>query len=226
VKRIFTTFFTLNALFLAVGSATTIVDADCCANGTMINTYFPGVTLSVSTRYGGDHNVYVFTTPVNSTSPNVFGHNLGGVPPPPRADWFFYDGGPVLRADFGVPVSFVSLDFIQNTRWEGDPDTDVGDLELYTAGGTLLKSLSTSVLSFGAIETLSWNSFSPNIAYILAGGSRSTGDDIFVDHLVYRTSAIPEPTTIGLVALGLAGIALGRRHSFAGRRRISRRTGP
>ena len=52
-----------------------------------------------------------------------------------------------------------------------------------------------------------------DIAYILAGGN--VAEAVSLDNLQVRVSDVPEPATLALLGLGLAGIAASRRRRLS-----------
>ena len=91
-----------------------------------------------------------------------------------------------LRMDFNVEVTSVSIDAIG-----ADVLGDVGQLEIYDAGDTLLDTYTTANLLAGTAETMTLNSVAP-IAYAVAYAPLGF-DTIYLDNLQY--DAAEESTT-------------------------------
>lgn len=127
----------------------------------------------------------------------------------------YYDGGDttVIRIDFLTPVSAFGLDWYAN---RANPT-----LSVYDSGNTLLESL-----------TLDWTLFPAPLGYPtgfigLDVGSNSiayatidtplSGNELYVDNLIYQRSAaaVPLPATLPLLAIGAAGLAAIRRRKAA-----------
>jgi PEP-CTERM motif len=178
------------------------VEPDLFPAGTDIRNSYPGVTLSVN----GQPSVPVLTGVEGgcggscaSTGTQVFG-------PQGLSHWQFAFAE--FRADFASLTDFVSIDFV---------GVDNGDVkaEIYDLNGVLLDSFITNLGGEGDNATASFTRPVFDIAYILAGGV--PGEGVSLDNLVVSVpdTAVPEPSTLGLIGLGLLGLgAMRRRRRF------------
>ena len=191
-------------LALVASSAQAIlvtVEPDDFANGTEISNAFPGITLSAID--GGNNvittsSVFSQTSALASTGTQVFGHD--GIFGQTWANGLVGD----LRIDFVQATDFVSIDIIANNGF------DPGFLWAYDSAGTLLDSFVTQGdLGSGTVETATISTASADIAYIIASGFG--GNDVALDNFSYNSSsAVPEPTVLALLCLGLVGLGFTR----------------
>lgn len=188
-------------LFLAISSITASaalinVDPDAFASGTDISNAFAGVTLSGP----GQANSAVFSlaSGLASTGSNIFGSGDDG------NEWGNgFNAG--MRVDFAALTDFVSIDII------GNDSSDDGRLLAYDAMNTLLATYTTGALGTGQVETALISRGSADIAYVIATGDANESDSISLDNLNYNSGVIPEPASIALLGLGIAGIGYQRR---------------
>jgi hypothetical protein len=109
--------------------------------------------------------------------------------------------------DFAGLVSSLGIDFQGGTT----SVQERGTLEVYSSQNLLLGSYTTSPLFGGQIETMNIAHPSADIAYAIAytlPGQTSFGR---LDHLVFG-APVPEPKSLGLVALGSMGLIGWRRY--------------
>ena len=193
---------TLLVSYAGPSSAAVIVcEPDDFATGTALATACAGVTLSVEQRAS---DIVVSEIPAfggASTGTRVFGHNTDDF------GWGNSDSNPeTFRADFDSLTNFVSIDFI------GNDSSDQGSLWIYDVSDVLLATLNTGIFSSGGIIALNYSSVFSDISYIRASGIG--GDNINLDNLQFYAS-VPEPSSIGLMALGIFGFTLVRRRRSA-----------
>jgi hypothetical protein len=192
----------LSVLAVAVPAfGVTIVDADAFPAGTILNNAFPGVTLTAIGDAGvlANSNVLSAADANATTGTLVFADTSGS----PRA-WgnglYSY-----LRVDFAAGASSVSLDFAADDSSDSNPF-----IEAYDSSNNLLDSDTVGFVTLGSPVTLTVTS--PGIAYIIASWDQTNrADNGLLDNLQYQT-AVPEPSTLGLLSLGgLAMLGLRRR---------------
>jgi len=187
-------------------ASTILVEPDLLPQGTNIRNAFPGVTLSVEGKPGAE--VFAVTEYFNvlaTTGSLVFGQ----IPEPSVAVPTGWDENlGLLRAEFSSPASYVQIDLIFD-------DDDIASLWAYGSSGDLLDIFTAAgdgrnPVRF-ATESIARPGF--DIAYILAGGN--VAEAVSLDNLQVRVSDVPEPATLALLGLGLAGIAASRRRRLS-----------
>lgn len=188
----------LSAMVSCGASAALItVDPDSFPAGTILNGAFSGVIL---TAVGGNlenSNVLSAPSPFASTGTKVFADTDGASPTSWGNGSFSY-----LRADFAVVATTILLDFVADSIDDCNPF-----LRAFDSSNNLLDSVSAGCLSFGQGVTLSVSA--SNIAYITA--SWDDVDRVYngaLDNLRIEVvgAAIPEPGTLALLGIGLAGL--------------------
>ena len=201
-------------LFCVVANATLItVEPDDFANGTDISNAVSGITLSIEghpgepvlSRDGTFEDGPTGGSNHSPTGSRVFGHNILGLESSEndsRMLWTTIGSAAVLRADFGRLADFVAIDVFAN-------DDDTFQLEGYSATGQLLDSFNTGEIR-GTSATMSISRTNADIAYILAFGVAPEGAGQ-LDNLRVNVQLVPEPTTLALMVLGIAGIGCSRR---------------
>ena len=177
----------------AVAVDPVVVEPDDYPANTVLNDACPGVTLTALGDYSGrDGNVYARISSITSTGSQVFGSSWGIS----FIEWGFDSSfQPHLRVDFDSLVMWVAVDAI------GNNSEDYGRMEVYDAGGTLLGSFETAMLSVGDVETMAFSTPSPSIGYVLLGG-KDPGTvphhTVCLDNLQY---VVPEPATLSLLTV-------------------------
>jgi len=164
-------------------------DPDSYAEGTLLNSANPAVTLS-ALGFGTDGSVGALTSSIRSTGSRVFGVNDSAID-----SWTTtWDGtNRNLRMRFASPVNHVSLDAIGNSAG------DYGRLEAYDANDNLLARYTTDPLTSGQVETMSIDRATAEIAYVKAKGH--AGSDVLLDNLKYGAEPTTKAGTFGEYAL-------------------------
>jgi len=152
------------------------VEPDDYAEGTVLNTVFPLVTL---TAVGSDvttDEVTAMTNPFASTGTMGFANDMFGGGSGPWSE-----GGAELQVDFATGVDTVSIDFVSDSSRE-----DIGQLKAYDRSGNPLDTYTTASLESGEVETMTVSSSSGEIAQVRAYG---LGSDVGrLDNLVFGTN--------------------------------------
>ena len=146
------------------------IEPDAYGGGTLLDRISPAVVLSAVGEGVISHQVTAAFGWPTSTGSKLFNNDWTDLP-------LWHEEVAELRADFLVPVSQVSIDFV------ADSDDDVGRLEAYDTSGNLLESYTTAPLTDEFFETMTIVRQTADIAYVKAFGA---GDRIGrLDRLVF-----------------------------------------
>jgi hypothetical protein len=211
-----------------------VADPDDFAAGTDLRNAFTGITLSVDGNASAQVQSFDGTfitgpsggTNVASTGTRVFGHDITGSSINEQDFFRNWDAGiagvtprTVLRVDFDTETDFVSIDMIAD-------DDDEFTLQAFSTDGTLLETINLGVFAMSSM-TFSIDRDFADIAYVLAAGISGEGGAL--DNLRFNNClpfpgggatqgckpppvvGVPEPGTIGLLAIGLLGLGVARR---------------
>ena len=195
------TFTLFLVLFLCVGLAGAAVitaEPDDFAAETVLDSAFPGMTLSGDGSHFADEHVYALDWSYTSTGDKVFGNSstFGGSPDIRR---YWSLGVADLRIDFAFPADSVSIDAI------GASSTSLGRLEAYDAAGVLVTWYHSTGLGLGEVETMTVSVPDYSIAYVLAGGRPDKGG-VYLDNL--QADVVPEPSTFVILSSLLSALGI------------------
>lgn len=195
----------LLALAGAAGATTITSTGDAALTGASIESFNSAAI--------GDHSSQTVNDISISISAGTFSFSTGSngqfVPPNPAGDVFILATSQLLRFDFNSNVSAFGI----NVGATNQEQT----LSAYDFADNLIEALvipdqvATLPTPFAGFYGIA--SGSPDIAYFTV---TNTGDAVIYDdlHYVSRTQ-VPEPATLAIMGLGLAGLAFARRRTVA-----------
>lgn len=204
MKKLFVGLALITSLILSQNATALLVsvEPDEYSTGTDISALFPGVTLSVigSDVESGyiDPEVYSVSPGSATTGTQLFGNRFGT---DLYTQGWFLDAR-ALRVDFLNPVNVISIDMVGRNH-------TIGVMNAYNVNGILVDTFSTELLTLDEHEKARINRNNYDISYVILGSSY-LGSALRLDNLTFNTR-VPEPTSLGLLALGISVLSFARR---------------
>jgi len=197
MRRLVTGFFVLTML-AGVGKTNgepVTLEPDDYADGTSLHTIIPQVTLWTLNQ----DNERVPLYEVRSTI-DALGYAPTGDQVFSRAGVTFWDNSARLEMDFTTPVTMISIDFAGGTFAQ----TEIGQLEIYDAGGGLIDTYLTQPRGAGEVEKMQFTRPQGDIASAIAYVADGNGTFGRLDNLSFVP--IPEPSTLMLLCVGAVSL--------------------
>ena len=161
-----------------------VAEPDSFLANTIVNGYYPGVTLTAVGTGVTTNDVTVVDNANASTSARVFANDFSG-------DYLWGQSTDELNAAFSRAVTSVSIDFIS------DDASDVGRLVAFNSANVAIATYTTASLGTGISETMTVTRSQGDIAYVRAYGLGA--DAGLLDNLHFTFG---EPTSITNVSGG------------------------
>ena len=183
------------ATFNSIFGATTLIDFEAQQTGSNVTYYGNGLTIGDVSFTQGDARLFVLDSSVYGTSgtSNYLNNNAG-------------TSAPVV-IDFANDVFSVGMDIAWLYNWGGSSDPsmmtfvlDTGDSFQRSIVGPLVGS-NTEMDFLGLYSDVAFRSLT-----IL-----DSSDSLMIDNFAYGAAAVPEPGTLALFGIGLAGMGVARR---------------
>ncbi len=200
-------------LTLLCGTAgATTINFDDLAEGTLLSTQYSalGVTFAAN-AFSGPGNSSSGSDWASNTDMTITATDIGGLGAPSLVSgkllhsfggWLAEDGDASFWINFSAPVNTISLDFAGIST--------AADVRLFVYNGATL--LSTVAATGTGQKTLSFAAASITKVAVAPG---SFNDWVGVDNLNFTPSAVPEPASYALLALGLGAFSLLKRRGVA-----------
>ncbi|MCH8270450.1 MAG: hypothetical protein IH985_04465 [Planctomycetes bacterium] len=186
------------------------IDPDAFAAGTTLTSAFAAATLT-SNQIGANVQFLSATNDIIGRNPSA--QPVGQISTPSTGvlsfAWNESAGGNQrftewaeivmrFRADFSANANSVSIDILGNNSF------DFGYLEAYRSDNTLIQRVNSANVTAGNFQTLTINSGTFNIAYIISSGIG--GETVGLDNLNANLIPLPTGAAMAMVGMGLIGV--------------------